>query len=238
MHITADIFSDPAMQSSLKKYYESQKSKTIEILRSREQTFSGEVKIQMDNGQQKTVDMVPIDTEKMVDAIVGFDKWLAFQKASFESPMFNAWEVAQQRLTQVEANHPDSSSRVRATFSNKGVLLAYVNAEGAVVTSNGADKYIASSNGSGESIEAIVHSIKNTLSEYYPHLKTETYSADTSPTKREFSRMWQSRFDIDERYNEALSDAQEHWETMDAWHAQWQKNMDGIRSFLLSLQEA
>lgn len=247
MQISASTFSDPAMREQLQQYYENKKAALYETLKSRE-PLPETVSIRTGDGQVGTVKAIPISAEKMVGALVSFDKWLELQAKSFENPVMGpkGIERAQEQIDRMKANSPDSPSEVRSTFSSEGSLLAYVNADGGVMISNAAQAKLqpvldrANSLGlAGEQrISFLNQEIGAALAETYPELKTSRYDGSNAPSKRQFAQMWYPSHDVDSHYDDAMAAARDHFDSVEAWHKQWQGNMNDVRSFLLGLQEA
>lgn len=245
MQMTASIFTDPMMRSQLEAYYENKKASLYEIWKARETEASKDVTMRDPDGTLKTMTFKPVSADKMLNAMVSFDKWLEFQAESFDARGPKSLEHAQQRVAQLEAESPESSSNVLATFSSKGTLLAYINADGSLVTSNGAEAYLGGiterADAMGLTGRARVAYMKaevgQVLAERYSGLKVAIYDVETSPTKREFGKMWYPNHDVDAIYNDAMVSAREHLDSMMAWYQQWQSGMNEIRSFLLSMQE-
>ena len=249
MQITASTFSDPAMRADLQAYYENKKAVLFETLKVREGLERPQdVKITGADGQTRTLSAIPISAEKMVGAMVDFDRWLDWQADSFGNRGVGPWslEQAQKMVRSLEANGPDSASNVRMTFASKGTMLAYVNADGTLAISNGASGLILpiveKANDLGLSGQArldyLGREIKGALARDYPDVKVTSYNEATSPSKREFARMWSPGHDVDRHYEDAMRDALAHLDGAKAWHQSWQNNMNDIRSFLLGLQEA
>ena len=88
MQITASTFTDPAMRDGLQQYYEHKKADLYEALKAREDAdLPKEVRIRIGEGQFETATLIPISAEKMIGALVDFDRWLEFQAESFTNPM-------------------------------------------------------------------------------------------------------------------------------------------------------
>ena len=261
MQLSAAIFSDPTQRAGLEKYYEKQKASTIEALKAREAdpefqtTFNDEVK--MPNRTTKTLNGTRMTAEMAEKSFVSFDKWAEIMADTYESQA-NRFEKAQQRLDMLQAESPDSSSNVRTTFSANGQLLAYINADGSLVTFNiGPSHDDKAANTALElklqaissqadtmglsgqrRIDYLNREVKNALSQEMGNVSMTSYDSATSPTKREFGKMWQANFNVDQVYSDALADAQTSYKEAKAWHDQWQSNMTAMNRFLLSLQES
>lgn len=258
MTISASVFTDPTMRVGLQQYYDTQKAAAVAAWKAREDQPAGDVKIPTGDGGYKTVSMIPISADQMEKAFVSFDKWLEFQADFADNEGIGPARLAraQQRLDDLQAQSPDSSSNVRTTFSTNGKLLAYINADGSLVTSNiGAAPGEPSPTPMETRLQAISQAadnmgltgqrridylnreVGNALGERY-RVNMTSYDAETSPTKREFGEMWYPNFDVDQVYNDALKDAQASYDEANAWYKQWQGHMNDIQSFLLSLQES
>lgn len=244
MQFDASTFSDPAMRSQLEQYYEAKKAGLIASLKERGDTQPQEVSFTLPDGTQQTGTAIPMNAEFVEKALVSFDQWLEFQAQSFEMFGPDSVEMAEQQMDRMQANHPDSSSGVRSTFSSEGRLLAYVTADGGLATSNGADflqslaqKANELGLGGQERIDFLNMEIEKALSGRYPKLDIATYGAADSPSKREFAAMWHPDFDVDQHYADGLAEAEAQMESAMSWHRNWERNMGEIRSFLLSMQE-
>ena len=245
MEITASILTDPTMRDELQQYYESKKAKAIESWKTRE-PFVGEVKMLNEDGSYETATLIPI--EKLKLSFASFDEWLNFQVESFDNSGFGpkSMEMAEKMLSHVQKETPDSSSNVRSTFSNDGVLLAYVNTDGSILTTNGSERIlnpiIEKANDLGlsgqERVNYLSREAKAALSKNYKGLNVVTYNNSNIPTKREFADIWYDNFDIDQNYRDMMTQAQEQYDSVNEWFQQWQKNMNEMRDYLLTLQEA
>jgi len=245
MQFDASTFSDPAMRPQLEQYYEAKKAALIASLKERGDTQPQQVTFKLPDGTEQTGTAIPMNAEFVEKALVSFDKWLEFQAESFEMFGPDSLAMAEQQMDRMQANHPDSSSGVRSTFSSEGRLLAYVTADGGLATSNGAD-YLQTlaqkANDLGlagqDRIDYLNQEIEKALSSKHPDLEIATYDATSTPTKREFAAMWHPDFDVDQHYAEGLAEAEAQMESAMSWHRNWERNMGEIRSFLLSMQEA
>lgn len=261
MQTGTSLFSDPTQRAGLESYYENMKTDLIDSLKAREADpafqSSFTAKIQMPDGTSKEVTANLITAEMAEKSLVPFDVWVDIMQQTHDSQT-RMFEMAQKRLDMLTAESPDSSSHVRTTFSANGQLLAYINADGTLVTSNIGPKHgdtttvhtqlelklhsiveqANAMNLSGQRrIDYLNKAVKNTLSQEFNNLNTTTYDSTTSPTKRAFSQMWHKNFNIDQVYNDALADAQASYNDAKAWHDQMQSNLDKINAYLLSLQE-
>lgn len=242
MHLASSLFSNTSNRAGLEKYYEQKKADTVAAWKARETEGNLPSKLQFKDpqtGEIKTVTRTPIDAEKMEKAFVSFDKWLDFQKEFSQNPMMNGNHVqkAQARVAELEKQSPESPSHVHSTFSVNGKLLAYINMDGTLVTSNGGEKYLENVSGFGAAGKS--RQVQNILSQIYgTDLNSETYSASNSPSKKEFAQMWYNNFDVTQYYNDTLAQAKEHLKYVQEYHQNWQKNVNEIQQFFLSLQEA
>jgi hypothetical protein len=248
MQLTAAIFSDPTMRPQLQQYYESKKTALIDSLKAREADPSFESKvdaeIKMPDGTIGTVSGNLMTAEMAEKSLVSFDKWVEMQERIYS---FNEQrlEIAQKNLERLEKENPDSSSNVRTTFSSEGALLAYINADGSLVTHSGADflQSIAKKANdlglSGQSrVDYLSQEIQKELSQKFSDLGVTSYNDATSPSKREFADMWYPHFDADQNYSDAMKEAKASLDSVKVWQDQWQKNLNEMRDFLLSLQDA
>lgn len=248
MHISASTFTDPTMRPKLQAFYENKKAAAIEQIRARENEPLHEGKIKMPDGSEQTLTPIRFTAEMAEKMFASFDQWADFQAKSFDNGGFGPkrLEMAQKQLDSLQENHPDTKSNVRTTFSNDGALLAYINADGSVVTHGGSQKLIdpildkANALGlSGQSrVNYLQTEIEKAMAGKYPKLDVTHYSDKDMPTKREFADMWYPDHDVDQHYNSALREARAAMESARAWHDQWQKNMNEMRDFLLTLQES
>lgn len=249
MQISASTFSDPAMRAQLQDYYDNKKAQLYEAIKAREGTSQPEqVSFRGADGKVQSATPIAMSAEKMIGALVSFDKWLEFQAKSFENPVMGpeGLKRAQDQLASLEANSPDSPSNVRSTFSDGDTLLAYVNADGTTMLSSAAQvtlqPVLDRANGlglSGQSrIDYLNQQFSAALADDYPDLKTTRYDAATNPSKREFAHMWYPNHDVDQHYRDAMAEAQDHFDGIAALNRQWQAKMTEIGNFLLGLQEA
>lgn len=249
MQMTVSVFTDPANRPGLEQYYEAMKADLYERLKEREQrSLPDEVNFDRGDGVTETATLIPISAEKMIAAMVGFDKWLEFQASSFDNKVMGPEGLAQAQegLRSLKENGPDSPSNVRASFASDGVLLAYINADGTAVTTNAAagrlQPILDKANELGligrERIDYLTGEFGRALSEDHSSLAVARYDAANTPSKRELALMWAPGSDVDGQYEAALTAAQDHLDSITAWHRQWQSNMDRIGTFLLGLQEA
>lgn len=244
MQIAVSMFSDPTQRAGLQQYYENLKSETIASLKTRENEEPQEVKFTTPDGEISTGTTIPISAEKMEASFVPFDKWLEITQQIYESQQ-KMYDMAQKSLDMLETQNPDSPSGVQSTFSHDGVLLAYINKDGSIATSNGAEKYVQSvidkANDlglTGQSRADYLHrEVQAALSEHFKDMDVAAYNEQTSPTKREFADMFYTNFDIDQHYKDALAEAKASFESAKQWHGQVQTNYKKMQDFLLSFQE-
>lgn len=261
MQTGTSLFSDPTQRAGLQSYYENMKTDLINTLKAREADpnfqSSFTAKIQMPDGTSKEVTGNLFTAEMAKKSLVSFDEWVSTME-QIHASQTRMFEVAKNRLDMLMAESPDSSSHVRTTFSANGQLLAYINADGALVTSNIGPKHgdtttihtrleqklhqitqqADAMNLIGQRrIEYLNREVKNVLSQDFNNLNTTVYDSTTSPTKRAFSKMWHTQFNIDQVYNDALAEAQDSYNNAKAWHDQQQNNLNKINAYLLSLQE-
>lgn len=244
MQLTASVFSDPAMRPALQQYYEDKKAAAVEAWKAREE-MPNEVKINMPDGEVKTATMIHISAEQMEKAFVSFDKWLELMAETFDTSSTNM-QAAQERVAKLEENNPNNSSNVRATFSDDGALLAYINEDGTLVTSNGAEDVLGDIEKRADTlglhgqfrIDYLVQEAQKALEKFYPDLSLQTYDSENSPSLREFANLWYFNYDADAIYNDALAEAKAHLDDVSAWHTRWQNNMYEMQSYLLKTQQS
>lgn len=247
MQINASAFTDPALRPRLEQYYENKKAAAVEAWKAR-QDLPEEVKLNLPDGSVSTAKAIPVSAEQMEKAFVSFDKWLELQQDIYgrDNLTQKRLDTAQKRLERLEKEHPDTSSNVRTTFSSDGVLLAYVNEDSGLVTSNAASGFLQpiaikanDLNLSGQArVDYLNREIMAALSERYQDFDMASYTDQTMLTKREFAEKWYQDFDTDRHYNDAVKEARASVEEARAWHRQWQANMNEIQNFLLGFQEA
>jgi hypothetical protein len=249
MQISASTFSDPAMRAQLQQYYEDKKAALYESLNARSsQQVPDEVTLKTRDGKEITGQIISISAEKMIDSLVSFDKWLEMNARMFDNPVMGpkAMERAQEQLSQLEANNPDTSSGVRSSFASEGQLLASINEDGTIRLSQAVHGLLqpvldkANRQGlGGEQRKAYLNEeFGKVLSGKYPELQTARYDANTSPSKRAFAQMWYPNHNVDQHYQDVMVAARAHYDSTSKWHQQWQANMNEISTYLLGLQEA
>lgn len=244
MQFDASTFSDPAMRSYLQQYYDTKKAALIDSLQGRD-SEPKEVTFKLPDGTEGKGTAIPMTAEFVEKALVSFDKWLELQADTFDSFGPDDLAEAERHMAMVKANNPDSSSDVRSTFSRDGTLLAYVTQGGGLATSNGAGWLQSIARQADElglqgeqRVDYLNREIEKALSAKFTGVDVTTYDSGSSPTKREFAAAWQPGFDVDSHYADALAEAQSHLDNAQSWHNNWARNMNDIRSFLLSAQEA
>ncbi|MCL6708303.1 hypothetical protein M8R20_14985 [Pseudomonas sp. R2.Fl] len=245
MQINASTLTDPALRPQLEQYYENKKAATVAAWKEREDDIPREATITLPDGRTETLTPMTITAEQIETMFVSFDKWVEFMSESLDRSSTDLAR-AEERLAQIEEFNPDSSSNVRATFSRDGVLYAYINADGTLVSSNGAEKYLqgleqtADENGLTGELRAdyLARETEKILSDIYPELEVGLYDEATSPTLRDFANTWYHGYDAQQIYDDALAGARDHYETVKQWHTQWQTNLYDIQSFLLNSQAA
>ncbi|MEX2312101.1 MAG: hypothetical protein WD624_06530, partial [Rhodospirillales bacterium] len=216
-----------------------------------------EGKIRMPDGTSQTMTGNLMTSDMAEKSFVSFDKWLELQEQVYTSSE-KRLEMAQKNMDRLEQDNPDTSSNVRSTFSSGGTLLAYINADGTVAMSNLGPKHGESmthtamerkiydivanadkQNLAGKNrVDYLEREIGKALSQRFKDLNTESYNDASAPSKRAFGNRWYTNFDIDQHYNDAMSEAKASYAEARAWHDQWQNNMNEMNRFLLSLQEA
>lgn len=260
MQFSTAIFMDSNARPALEQFYEKKKTDVLDTLKAREADpsfkSSFEAQIKMPDGTTKTLTGYVFTSEMAEKSFVSFDEWLEITAQTYESGN-RMMEMAQKRLDALQTESPDTSSGVRSTFSSDGQLLAYINADGSLVTSNIGPKHdekvlntpielrlqsiVQQADAMGltgqNRINYLNREIKSALSKEFGTVDVTSYSESTSPSKREFSRMWHHNFDVDQVYNDALADAQASYASAKSWHDQWQSDMNEMRSYILSLQE-
>ncbi|WP_142781082.1 hypothetical protein [Agrobacterium sp. T29] len=260
MQLKSSIFTNPAQRAGLEKYYDAQKSELLASLKAREAdpsfqaTFTSE--LTMPDGKTLSGKGWRITSEMAEKAMVSFDKWLEIMADTYESQE-TLFDMAQQRMTMLEAENPDTSSHVRTAFSAGGELLAYINEDGSLVTSNIGPRHGETMTHtalelklqailqqadamrlSGENrIDYLNREVRNALSYERGDVAMTSYDSGASPTKREFGKAWHTTFDVDQVYADALADARASYDSTKVLHDQWQENLRKMQSFLLGLQE-
>lgn len=261
MQLNSSIFTDPSQRVGLEKYYENKKTVLINSLKAREAdpsfqaTFSSEVTTP--DGTTLSGKGWRITAEMAERAMVSFDKWLEIMADTSESREIQ-FDMAQQRMDMLQAESPDSSSHVRTTFAVGGQLLAYINEDGSLVTSNIGPRHgetvthtaleltvqaiVRQADAmrlSGESrIDYLNREVGNALSNERGDVTMTSYDSGASPTKREFGKAWHTTFDVDQVYADALADARASYDGGKVWHDQWQENLREMQTYLLGLQES
>lgn len=243
MQISAASFSDPALRGHWQKYYEQHKQDAIDCIRARDERMAAEgrtgpVTARLPDGSE--MQAIPMTVDFVEKAFVGFDRWLEMQAQMHDNFGGLSLARAQEAVDTLKQNDPDSSSGVRAAFGRDGALLAYVTAEGGLVTSNGAHDLqdIAEEanrlnlRGAARA-DYLKREVGRVLGERFRDLDVRSYRPETAPSKREFAQDWYPWHDVDRHYYEGLDDAYAHLEGVKAWHAQWQKNVDKMQRFMI-----
>ncbi|MBJ3785424.1 hypothetical protein [Devosia sediminis] len=245
MQLSSAVFSNPAMRPQLEQFYEHQKEKALESLRARGDQTPSEVDIALPNGETRTATPIPFTVDKMEKAFVSFDDWMRLQERLHASSERHLG-AAKQGLDRLAEHHPDSSAQVRASFSSGEQLLAYINADGTLVTHSGADflQSIAQKAndlglGGEKRVEYLTREIEKALTERNREAPdVTTYADGSSPTKREFAEMWYAHFDVDQHYRDALKQAQASYDAALEWHQKRQDQLNAMQAFFMSLQES
>lgn len=191
----------------------------------------------------ETLTAITISAEQIEKTFVDFDTWLETMVQSHESDQATLTN-ARDRLAEVEAMNPANSAGIAATFSQDGVLLAYIREDGTLVTSNGSEQLLAGlsekAQASGLSGEMLADYLKSEVTERlaaaYADLDVETFDSETSPTIGEFATRWSANFDADAVCAEALADAQTRLDEAQDWADRWQANLYEIQGILMQAQ--
>lgn len=244
MTFSTSSLTDPSLRSQLQSVYESKKAAAVEGWDERPD-LPAEAKMTMPDGSVETLTVIPITAEQMQRAFVDFDTWLETMVQTGESSATSVAH-AMNRLADVETLNPANSAGIASTFSDNGVLLAYIREDGTLVTSNGSEELLS---GLGEDAEAsglsgelladyLATKVTERLAEAYPYLDVETFDSETSPTIGEFSRRWSNGFDADAVYADALADAQASLDEARDWADRWRANLYEIEGILMQTQSA
>lgn len=244
MTFSTSSLTDPTLRSQLQSVYESKKAAAVEGWDERPDV-PAEATMTMPDGSVQRLTAIPITADQVQRAFVDFDTWLETMVQTGEHSDTSVSD-AMGRLEQVEALNPDNSAMVASTFSDNGVLLAYIREDGTLVTSNGSEQLLA---GLGEDAEAsglsgelladyLATKVTERLTEAYPYLDVETFDSDTSPTIGEFSDRWSNNFDAAAVYADALADAQASLDEARSWAGRWQANLYEIQGILMQSQSA
>jgi hypothetical protein len=244
MTFSTSTLTDPSLRSPLQSIYEARKTATLEAFQERPDQPT-EALMVMPDGTTTTLTAVPITTQQLERAFVDFETWLVTMVQTAESSDTNL-SIATDRLAEVEAMNPANSAKIAATFSQDGILLAYIREDGTLATSNGSEDLLAGLSDDAEAaglggemlIDYLTTQISQRLAEAYPYLEMETFDSETSPTISEFADRWSAGFDADTIYAEALSDAEAGLEEARAWAERSQANLYAIQGLLLQTQSA
>lgn len=248
MQVSAATFTDPAMRSQLKQYYDSKIASASEALRARgDVTLPKEISYTDSDGKvHKSEGGGLVSAEKMIGALATFDQWIDFQIEEYKE---GGWA---ERLTKMPTEeqmlaaypHPDSKSDVRAAFSNNGELMVSIDKNGGVLNINGAERYTekaeAEANKRGlvgqARVDFLTKEIEAAFSARYPDLQIDKYTSATTPTNREFAEEWYD-YDVDENYKMGLADLKAQAASNRALQKQTQDYLREIQTYLLSFQE-
>jgi hypothetical protein len=244
MTLSTSLLTDPTLRSQLQSVYETRKTTAIEAWEERPDQ-PAEAQMTMPDGTVETLTAIPFTAQQLERAFVDFDTWLDTMVQTGESSDASL-ATAMDRVAEVEAMNPANSAKIAATFSQDGVLLAYIREDGTLATSNGSEDLLAGiseeAETSGLSGEMLVDYLKTKVTERladaYPYLDVESFDSETSPTIGEFANSWSAGFDADAVYEEALSDAQVRLDEARAWADRWQANLYEIQGLLMQAQSA
>lgn len=246
MQVSAATFTDPAMRSQLKKYYESKIASVSEELRARgDVTLPKEITYTDPDGKVHKAGGGVVSAEKMIGALATFDQWIEFQIEEYKE---GGWA---DRLAKMPSEKegmgikPDSKFDVSTTFANNGELLAFIS-DGGVTNIDSrvtryTDKIVDEANKKslmGQArVDYLTREVKTALSAAYPELQIKDYTPKTTPTFREFANTWYKGFDVDEVYKETSANAKEVADSFRAQRQQLQDQLREIETYLLSFQE-
>lgn len=238
MTFSTSTLTDPTLRSQLQSVYETRKATAIEAWEERPDQ-PAEARMTMPDGTVETLTSIPITAQQLERAFVDFDTWLDTMVQTGESSDASL-ATAMDRLAEVEAMNPANSAKIAATFSQDGVLLAYIREDGTLATSNGSEDLLAGlskeAETSGLSGEMLADHLKTKVTERladaYPYLDVESFDIG------EFANRWSAGFDADAVYEEALYDAQARLDEARAWADRWQANLYEIQGLLMQAQSA
>jgi hypothetical protein len=244
MTFSTSSLTDPSLRSQLQSAYDSKKSAAVEAWDERPEQ-PAQATMTLADGSTETLTAITISADQISKAFVDFDTWLETMVQTGESTA-NSVADATDRLAEVEAMNPANSAGIAASFSQDGVLYAYIRDDGTLVTSNGSEDLLAGlseeAEASGLSGEALADDLTTKVTERlavaYPDLEVETYDSETSPTIGDFSSRWSNDFDADSVYADALADAQASLDEARGWADRWQANLYEIQGFLMQTQSA
>jgi hypothetical protein len=244
MALSTSSLTDPAIRSQLQAIYDSKKAAAVEAWKERPEQ-PAQATMTLADGSVETLTAIEISAEQIQKAFVDLDTWLETMLQTNEhgqTTVTNAWD----RLAEVEAMNPANSAQIASTFSQDGVLLAYIREDGTLVTSNGSEELLA---GLSEDAEAsglsgdlladyLTAQVTERLAEAYPDLDVETFNSETSPTIGEFAARWSPDFDAEAVYEAALDDAKTSFDEARDWADKWQANLYEIQGILMQAQSA
>lgn len=244
MNLSTSTLNDPALRSQLQSVYESRKAAAVEAWAERPQQ-PAQATMTMPDGSVQTLTAITVSAEKLSTSFVDFDTWLETMVQINESSQ-TTLAIATDRLATVEAMNPANSAEIAATFSQDGVMLAYIREDGTLVTSNGSEKFLAGLNEDGQAsglsgellADYLTSKVRERLAEAYPYLDVETFDSETSPTIGEFARRWSHNFDAEAIYADALADAQASLADARAWNDQSHANLYEIQGMLMQAGSA
>lgn len=244
MTFSTSSLTDPTLRSQLQSVYENKKAAAVEAWEERPEQPT-QATMTLADGSTETLTAITISADQISKAFVDFDTWLETMVQTGESTA-NSVADATDRLAEVEAMNPANSAGIAATFSQDGVLYAYIREDGTLVTSNGSEELLAglsedaeASGLSGEMLaDYLTGKVTERLAAAYPYLEVETFDSETSPTIGEFANRWSDGFDADGVYADALADAQARLDEARDRADRWQANLYEIQGFLMQAQSA
>ncbi|MGH1351118.1 MAG: hypothetical protein ACRBBN_09960 [Methyloligellaceae bacterium] len=241
LNVSTKMFSDPAMRPHLKKLYTKQYAALQESINSRAKELPQTAKIKLDG---KVVEGKGFSAEQMLSMVPDFDKWPDI-KARFSEDVQSRFtgstlNNAEQRLQYWQQHHPDTSSGVRAVFSDGNKISGYINEQGGVVSHSGGhdlqdvQQKAEKLNLTGEAkIAYMVTNGRAILARNNPDLKMTEYTSGDTPTRREFMEQWYPKVDIDKSYQAEISDAMAELESRKKMHLSAEQRLNEMRMFLL-----
>ena len=245
---SASVYSDPAMRSHLEKYYQQKYQPVYDRIEAMEAAEAAGAEPQTLRIAGSDEVAVEISAAQYRAAIPSFDKWLEIQTSWTESQarMFDesTIENAQQRLTFLEANDPDTSSGVQTVFADGDNILGYINQDGSVVThSDGAALQRAADEAEAlgltgqDRIDYIRTRGEEALSARFGDLEVTDYTDADMPTKRAFAEQWYPEHDVDAAYRGSVESARAHVEWVRQQVDLIARNRNEMMNFLIeSLQ--
>lgn len=237
MNFGLSTLTNPAYRDGLEDYYSKMKADAVEAWKERP-ALPDEISITTPDGEVMTGKAIHVTAEQMEKAFVSFDDWLGTM-IDMANSRANTLAMAEKQMSRLEASNPDNSSSARATFSVGDTLLAYVNADGTLVTSNGAQEFLGDVEAEASGLEGdariafLTNRIEAILSELFPELSVETYDEASSPSLRAFADRWYPNHDADALYNDAMTEAQARLDELRQQQAQWQNRLYDIQGFLM-----